>query len=208
MDPAGHFPAPGAPDSRRARLVVGSLLVICLGGSGAVAQPADEASEDSGPFLFAAARMLAGEPGRRDEALELFERAVAVDPEAPFLRVGLADFLVRLGRFEEAADHLAVAYRSAPDDVDVLRRYGRIQMELSDRGRDRAAVDRALEALEALRSVAPSDIDGMLALYQIRGGLGQHKEAAEVLEELVSYHNGNRQLQQMLVDEAISGPPS
>ena len=200
MDPAGHSPAPEAPDARRRRLVVAPLLLVCLGGSGAVAQQADEAVGGSGPFLFASARMLAGEPGRTDEALELFERAVAIDPEAPFLRVGLADFLISLRRFDEAAGHLAVAYRNAPEDVDVLRRYGRIQMELSDRGRDRAAVDRAIEALETLREVAPSDIDGMLALFQIRGGLGQHGEAAAVIEELVSYHNGNRQLQHMLVN--------
>lgn len=199
MDPARHFPAAGTSDGWRRRFVA-PLVLICLGGSSVTAQQADETAGGSGPFLFAAARMLAAEPGRADEALELFERAVAIDPEAPFLRVGLADFLVRLGRFEEAADHLAVAYRNAPDDVDVLRRYGRIQMELSDRGRDRAAVDRALEAFEALRAVAPSDIDGMLALYQIRGRLGQTQEAAAVLEELVSYHNGNRQLQHMLVE--------
>ena len=123
-----------------------------------------------------------------------------MDPEAAFLRVGLADFLSQLRRFDEAAEHLAVAYRNAPDDVDVLRRYGRIQMQLSDRGRDRAAVDRALEALKALRELAPSDIDGMLFRFQIHGALGQHKEAAAVLEGLVSYHNGNRQLQHMLVN--------
>ena len=40
----------------------------------------------------------------------------------------------------------------------------------------------------------------MLFLAQIHGLLGQHKEAAAVLEELVSYHNGNRQLQHMLVN--------
>ncbi len=184
----------------RRRVAVATFVLVCLGTSGAVGQEAAEPVADGGPFLFAAARMLAGEPGRTDEALELFERAVAMDPEAPFLRIGLADFLSQLRRFDEAAEHLAVAYRNAPDDVDVLRRYGRIQMELSNLGRDRAAVDRALEALKALRGLAPSDIDGMLFLAQIHGLLGQHKEAAAVLEELVSYHNGNRQLQHMLVN--------
>ncbi len=184
----------------RGRGAVTTLALLCLGASGAVGQEAAEPVVDSGPFLFAAARVLAAEPGRTDEALELYERAVAMDPVAPFLRVGLADFLSQLRRFDEAAEHLAVAYRNAPDDVDVLRRYGRIQMQLSDGGRDRAAVGRALEALKALRELAPSDIDGMLFLFQIHGALGQHKEAAAVLEELVSYHNGNRQLQQMLVN--------
>ncbi len=177
-----------------------AFVAFCLGASVAVGQEAAEPVADSGPFLFAAARMLAGEPGRTDEALELFERAVAMDPEAPFLRAGLADFLGQLRRFDEAAEHLAVAYRNAPNDVDVLRKYGRIQMELADVGRDRGAVDRALEALKALRELAPSDIDGMVFLSQIHSRLGEFKEAASVLEELVSYHNGNRQLQYRLVN--------
>ncbi len=184
----------------RHRVAVATLVVLCLGTSGSTGQEAAEPVADSGPFLFAAARMLAGEPDRTDEALDLYERAVTTDPEAPFLRVGLADFLSQLRRFDEAAEHLAVAYRNAPDDVDVLRRYGQIQMQLSDRLRDRAAVDRALEALKALRELAPSDIDGMLFLSRIHGALGRHKEAAAVLEELISYHNGNRQLQHMLVN--------
>ena len=166
--------------------------------SGAGAQEVAEPTADSGPFLFAAARMLAAEQGRSDEALDLFERAVALDPEAPFLRVGLADFLIQLQRLDDAAEHLAVAYRNAPNDVDVLRRYARIQMELSDGARDRAAVDRALEALATLRDLAPSDITGMILLSRIHAALGEPQEAAAVLEELVSYHNGNRQLQRML----------
>jgi predicted Zn-dependent protease len=182
----------------RRRAAALTLGLCCLGTSGAAGQEEADPATDSGPFLFAAARMLAGESGRTDEALELFERAVAIDPDAPFLRIGLADFLIQLERLEDAAEHLAVAYRNAPRDVDVLRRYGRIQMQLSDRARDREAVDRALEALEALRELAPSDITGMLLLSQIRAALGERKEAAAVLEELVSYHNGNRQLQRML----------
>lgn len=200
MDSGRLNPAASTRQMWRRRAALATLLLLCLGTSGASAQETAETATDNGPFLFAAARMLASEPGRTDEALELFERAVAMDPEAPFLRVGLADFLGQLQRLDEAADHLAVAYRNAPNDVDVLRRYGRIQMELADRSRDREAVDRALEAFEHLRELAPNDINGMLFLAQIRGALGQHKEAAAVLEELVSYHNGNRQLQRMLVN--------
>ena len=198
MDSPGLNQASSTPGMRRRKLLAAWLVLLCLGALGAAGQEGDEPTAESGPFLFAAARMLAGELGRSEEALELFERAVAMDPEAPFLRVGLADFLIQLQRLEEAAEHLDVAYRNAPDDVDVLRRYGRIQMRLSDRARDREAVDRALEALGALRELAPNDIEGMLLLSQIRAALGQQREAAAVLEELVSYHNGNRQLQRML----------
>ncbi len=198
MDSSRLDRAPPTPRMRPGPAVTAALVLACLGASGVAGREEADPVTDSGPFLFAAARMLAGEPGRTDEALDLFERAVAVDPEAPFLRVGLADFLGRLRRLDEAAEHLAVAYRNAPRDVEVLRRYGRIQMELSDRARDREAVDRALEALEALRELAPSDIEGMLLLSRVRVALEELGEAAAVLEELVSYHNGNRQLQRML----------
>lgn len=177
-------------------------MLFGLLGSGASGQEATEPSAESAPFLFASARILAAEQGRSEEALELFERAVATDPEAPFLRISLAEFLNQLRRVEEAAGHAAVAYELAPDDVDVLRSYGRIQMALASgaRGLDRVPVDRAAEALEELRRLAPSDIEGMRMLYQIRRALDEADEAAAVLEELVSYHNGNRQLQHMLVD--------
>ena len=177
------------------------MFLLCLGALGAAGQVGDEPTAESGPFLFAAARMLAGELDRSEEALELFERAVAMDPEAPFLRVGLADFLIQLQRLEEAGEHLDVAYRNAPDDVDVLRRYARIQMGLSDRARDKEAVDRALEALGTLREFGAETISrACCSCPRSVRPWGSRGEAAAVLEELVSYHNGNRQLQRMLAD--------
>ena len=161
--------------------------------------PGGAPASESGPYLFAAARMTAAEPGLEEEALDLFERAAAADPEAPFLRLGLAEFLAGQGRFEDAAEHAAVAYRLAPDDVDVLRTYALAQVEPRAGGGDRG-IDRALEALEKLRELAPGDMQGMILLYRIRERREEFDEAASVLEELVSYHNGNRQLQSMLVD--------
>ena len=180
---------------RRTFAMVGVGVVGILAAVGAAAQEASPQPAESGPFLYAAARFLAAEPGRTEEALDLFEQAVAADPEAPFLRIGFAEFLGRLRRVEEAAEHAAVAYRLAPDDVDVLRRYGRIQMGLASGGsrlEEGAAVDSAVEALEKLREIAPSDIEGMLLLYQLLRALEEPARAAAVLEELVSYHNGNR----------------
>ncbi len=180
------------------------IPLVVFFAAGAAAQDSVVPSVSESPaFLFAAARMLAGEPDRTDEALELFERAVAGDPDAPFLRIGLADFLGQLRRLDEAAEHAAAAYRAAPEDVDVLRSYAGIQMAIASRGGDGpdpVAVDRAVEALEQLRRLAPADIEGMMRLYQVRSVLEEYVEAAEVLEELVSHHNGNRQLRSMLID--------
>ena len=182
---------------------VAASVLLCLGAQSTRAQEAAAASAESGPFLFTAARLMAAEPDRVEEALDLFERAVAADPDAPFLRIGLAEFLAgELRRFEEAAEHTAVAYRLAPDDVDVLRAHAQALVSLprGNGGQLGEVLDQAIEALESLRRLAPSDIDGMMLLYRIRERLGEHEEAASVLEELVSYHNGHRQLQGMLVD--------
>lgn len=178
-----------------------AATLLCLGAPPTRAQEAAATPAESGPFLFTAARLLAAEPDRVDEALDLFERAVAADPDAPFLRIGLAEFLAgKLRRFHEAAEHTAVAYRLAPDDVEVLRAHAEALVSLPDGGRRGDVLDQAIEALETLRRLAPSDIDGMMLLYRIRERLEEYEEAASVLEELVSYHNGHRQLQGMLVD--------
>ncbi len=180
---------------------VAAVTLLCFGAQSTRAQEAAAAPAGSGPFLYTAARLLAAEPDRVDEALDLFEQAVAADPDAPFLRLGLAEFLAqKLRRFEDAAEHTAVAYRLAPDDVDVLRAHAGVLVSLPGGGRRGEVLDQALEALENLRRLAPSDIDGMMLLYRIRERLEEYEEAASVLEELVSYHNGHRQLQGMLVD--------
>ncbi len=187
----------------RGAVPVGAVILLCLAAQPTRAQEAAAAPAGSGPFLFTAARLLAAEPDRVEEALDLFERAVAADPDAPFLRIGLAEFLAgKLRRFDEAAEHTAVAYRLAPDDVDVLRAHARILVNLprGSGGQLGEVLDQALEALERLRRLAPSDIEGMMLLYRIRERLEEYEEAASVLEELVSYHNGHRQLQGLLVD--------
>lgn len=187
----------------RVAVPVALVTLVCLGAQPTRAQEAAATPAESGPFLFTAARLLAAEPDRVDEALDLFERAVAADPEAPFLRIALAEFLAeKLRRFDEAAEHTAVAYRLAPDDVDVLRAHAQVLVSLprGNGGQLGEALDQALEVLERLRRIAPSDINGMMLLYRIRERLEEYEEAASVLEELVSYHNGHRQLQGMLVD--------
>ena len=185
----------------RAAVPVALVTLLCLGAQQTRAQETAVAATESGPFLFTAARLLAAEPDRVEEALDLFERAVAADPDAPFLRIGLAEFLAeKLRRFDEAAEHTAVAYRLAPDEVDVLRAHAGVLVSLPGGAQRGEVLDRAIEALESLRRLAPSDIDGMMLLYRIRERLEEYEEAASVLEELVSYHNGHRQLQGMLVD--------
>ncbi len=61
------------------------------------------------------ARTLLGE-GKKEEALEVFQRNVEQNSNAWFVELGLARGLSALGRFEEAAEQMKIAVGKAPDN--------------------------------------------------------------------------------------------
>ena len=148
-------------------------------------------------YHFALGRTLATE-GKVAEAIEEFEKAVALDADAPYLRVEYADLLFRLRRFEEAAAQINVAQQISPEDPEVLRLYGSIHHARSAESSEALALAR--DAFERLRVQEPSDIMSMLTLAQVYMGEQRTDEAIEVLKEVVGYHPSNRQLTRVLVD--------
>ncbi len=141
---------------------------------------------------------LAATEGNIEEAIREFDRAVELDPEAPYLRLEYADLLYRLRRVPEATEQVNLAYEHAPHDPEVLRLYG--QIHFASAGSDRDSLRRSEEAFAELRSVAPEDIPAMITLAQIYEATGRSPEAVEVVRELVSHHPDNRQLKRALVD--------
>ncbi len=153
--------------------------------------------EDSAATNFALAKLLADE-GDFAQATVLFERAVAAEPSDATLRVEFADFLFRVSRADDALAQINVARALTPGDPTVLRMFG--QISLAGAGEHPGAVVRALEALEQLREVEPSDLMGMVTLAQAYDGSGRVSEAADVLEALVGYHNDNERLKRYWID--------
>lgn len=60
--------------------------------------------------------MLADQTTRFEEALELVERAIAIDPDDPAILDSLAWAQYKLGHYEEALQNLRKAFSSFPDD--------------------------------------------------------------------------------------------
>ena len=88
--------------------------------------------------------------GRLDEAIREMREAVRLAPEAPFMRVGLADVLMAHGRYGEAIEPLREALRLAPRYDAALER---LEMSCHRAGRHDEALDarRMLLGIRGLR---------------------------------------------------------
>lgn len=171
-----------------------------------VAEPAIEAA-----YQFALAKMLA-EEGAHDQALEAYQRSIALDGSALYARLELAQFYLMLAQtsrnrpewsshLEAAAEQVEAARQLAPESSDTLRAYSQVELQLAER--DPAAAGRAAEALETLRQRGEADLQvltslGQLYLWQRRG-----KEAADVLQEAASSLPGHRTLNKMLLQALL-----
>lgn len=87
---------------------------------------------------------LADRTDRYQEALELVERALALDPDEYHIVDSMGWVLYRLGRYEEAAAHLRRSYEGEPDPV-VAAHLGEVLWALGLRDEAREIWDSALE---------------------------------------------------------------
>jgi tetratricopeptide (TPR) repeat protein len=102
--------------------------------------------------------------GRHRERIEQLEALAALEPARPdrLIAVGLAD--ARLGRHDAAILTLGRAAERYPQEPAVFTALGRVWLEAAEARGDRAALRKAIEALEpvAVRESASGD---MLSLY-------------------------------------------
>lgn len=179
------------PPVRSSMVVLGCLLLPAVPLAAAPPVSADAA------YRFTVAQSLVHEGSYRD-ALETFEEVVRLAPEEPYVRLEYAELLFRLRRWREAAEQARAARELAPRNVNVLRLVGQVELNLSEN--DPAALDRAREALEEVRALAPDDREAMASLGQILLSQGRASEAADLFAELLDYYPGDRMLVSLLID--------
>ena len=125
---AAHFPGkwvlgPKLPDN--------SAIVRGLIGAGQL-QSAEQyltrhgssdpnlASSNSEAYFAIASRMRA--QGKNEESIPLYRKAVALNPTQARMNTDLGIVLMTIGRFDEAAEYLRVAWNQDPLDVDTRKR--------------------------------------------------------------------------------------
>ena len=160
--------------------------------------------------------------GRFDEAGAAFDRALALSakgPDAAYILIEKAQALARsvqLGRdvaqrntaLAGAAASLAEARRLAPDNLDVLRAVGALQIDLAARG-DHGAIAKAREAYEAVLAREPTDAEVALTLSRIYLEDDQPARAADVLRGLIDKVPQNRVAYGLLVEALLrAGRPA
>jgi tetratricopeptide (TPR) repeat protein len=122
----------------------------------------------SDPQQHGAIRLLAviaAQTQRAPEALELFERLVAVRPDDPQAHLNYANVLRLLGRYDEALGSYEHALRLKPDYVDAHRNLGIVQQDL---GRLEEALRSHERALQLKPNYTEAHISRGTVLQQLR----------------------------------------
>ena len=135
---------------------------------------------------FVLVGMLAESLGRRDEALALYEKALARQPKAAIAISRKADLLIDAGR---SPDALAVYRAAIQAGLDLPAFHRKMGMILESMGR----FDEALAEYRAARQGAPDDRPTRYLLAAMLGRLGQVDEAEKELKGLLARFPGDVQ---------------
>ncbi len=186
------------------------------GAEAASPQPIEESPEfrraREAAFEFVRGKLLA-EDGAFEKAMKAYQRALELDDADAYSRIEVARFhsylsqiarsaAKRLEYLEGAAGYAGEARRLAPENLEILRSYADVHLRLGEH--QLAALSRAQEAYEELRSKTEGDLQVLTSLGQIYLWQQQGEQAAEVLEEAASFRPGHRMIQTMLL-EALLG---
>lgn len=182
------------------------LFPLALAAAPAAADPAAAASGPAAGSLaaeFLEARVLA-EEGFVEEALDRLDHVAAAIPDDAYLRLARAELLFRAGRIDEASSEIATAAAAAPQNADVLRLQGRVELARADREPDAMAT--ATAAFERLRSADPEDLESLLSLGQLYLATGRAGLAADALAEAARLRPGHPGIESLL-ERALDSTP-
>lgn len=148
-----------------------------------------------------------------DEALKLYQKAVAFRPDDTRPALGLAELLLRMGRLDEALERYAEAARRWPKSALTLNAYGYTLVDRTDRYKEGEKLIR-----KALRYAPdnPAIIDSLgwvlfkqghyeEALVQLERaykGMADHEVAAHIVETLFMMGRRDEALERLVEAEA------
>ncbi|MDJ0765618.1 MAG: tetratricopeptide repeat protein [Myxococcota bacterium] len=116
--------------------------------------------------------------GDIDDAVSSFERALSADPQDVYLRVRLADALVRRGDLSHARHHIEAVLSSDPENEAAWLTLANYHCAVQDDASAESAAKRAIR-------VEPEWADATMWLARFYSNKGENRRAAEVLGRLI-----------------------
>ena len=129
-------------------------------------------------------------PDYVDRAVSEYKQAIAADPDSLFLRIELAELYSMSGHTAEGIQEAEAVLKVDPDYPDAHRLLSRIyyhnlETTQGDHGTPKENLAKAIEHLEVLLRVTPSDTDSMLLLGHLYRVDNQPKKAEEVFHKVL-----------------------
>ncbi len=129
-------------------------------------------------------------PDYVDRAVSEYKQAIAADPDSHFLRIELAELYSLSGHTEEGIKEAEAVLKDDPDYPDAHRLLSRIYYHMietaqGDQGVPKEDLAKAIEHLEALVRVTPSDTDSLLLLGHLYRVNNQPQKAEEVFHKVL-----------------------
>jgi len=125
-----------------------------------------------------------------DRAIAEYKLAVAADPESLFLRVELAELYWRVSRVGEAVKEAEDVLKTDPDYPDAHRLLARIYWHMLGENQtakvNKDALDKAIEHMEALTRLEPSDTDSWQVLGRLYSINNQPDKAEEAYKKVLN----------------------
>jgi tetratricopeptide (TPR) repeat protein len=136
---------------------------------------------------------IASQAGRHEEAADELRRALVSDGSSAYLRTGLAEELLALGRLDEARNEIEIAVRLDPGFADAYVDLGRIARLVQDPGGAERAYRRAV-------ALGVSEETAYLELASLYAERGEAARAAEVQRQLVQRFPGSADAHYVLAE--------
>lgn len=118
---------------------------------------------------------------RRSQAIEQLEALAALEPTRPERLLGVGLAYARWGRLDAAVLTLGRAADRFPDDPLVYTALGRVWLQDAERRGDRAALGKALQALEPLAATAEAPSEALMLYGRALFLAGNHAAAERLL---------------------------
>lgn len=131
-----------------------------------------------------------------DRAISEYKQAIDANPDSLFLRIELAELYWRVRRLGDAVREAEDVLKVNPDYVDAHRLLARVYWHnLGETQPDKAAresLNKAIQHLEAVTRLSPSDVESWLVLGRLYRLSNQNAKAEEVLKRVLSSEPNSR----------------